>query len=101
MQPKLEEIEVEASAGDNHDFAIEHAPRRQLLSERLKQFGEVSVQRLRLPALDLDLGAVPEDQGAKAIPLRFEDEGIARRQCIDALRQHWQNGRIDRKVHAS
>ena len=41
--------------------------------KRLDQLGKIAVQRFFVAALDQDLVAIAEDQGAKAVPFRFED----------------------------
>ena len=45
----------------------------------VEQLGKIAVQRFFIAALDENLVAIAEDQRAKAIPLRFEDPGLARR----------------------
>src|SRR3954471_7607321 len=99
MQPQLQQVEVQSLLGCDDDLSIENASLWQLRLERLDQLGEVSIERLLVPALNEHLVAVAEDERAKPIPLGLEDPAVARRQLADALRQHRQDRRIDGEVH--
>ena len=85
-------------ARDDH-FAIEHTLLRQLRAQRVEQVREVAIERLLVAALDQDLVAVAKDERAEAVPLGLEDPFAGGRDVADALGQHGQERRIDRKIH--
>ena len=74
MDPQRQPVEVEAALGGDHDLAVDHALLRELRADRLDQLGEVPRERLLVPAPDLDVVAVAEHDGAKAVPLRLVEE---------------------------
>ena len=57
----------------DYDFPVEDAAGRQLRAERIQEFGKVAIEGLFIAALNQDLVAIAEDQGAEAIPFRLED----------------------------
>ena len=68
MDPDQERVEVEAALGTGDDhLAVQHEPgvRAAQGQERPVELGEVSVQRLQVAGLEVDIGAVTEDEGAK------------------------------------
>ena len=60
----------------------------QVREQRLDELGEVASERPLVPAAELDLGAVPKDDAAKAVPLRLVDETVALGHLAGELRQH-------------
>src|ERR1700733_4798504 len=101
MKPKLQGVEIQTIIPGDDDFAVERATSRQLRPQRLHQFRKVTVERLFIAALDLNLIPVAENQRTEPIPLRFEDPRFPGGQVVDSLSEHRQNRRIDGKVHAS
>ena len=94
MQAQLQGVEVESAGADDDDLAVDDAARRQPLGERLVQVGKVAVELAQVAALDRDLAPGPaEDQGAKAVPLRLEQELALDREHLGDLGQH----RLDRR----
>ena len=98
MQPQLERVEVEASSGRDHDLAVEHAARGQLLEQHLVKLGKVAVERLQIAALDEHVGGAAEHDRAKAVPLGLVQERALGRQLGRELRQHRLHGRGDRVI---
>src|SRR5688572_19625749 len=75
VDPLLEGVEVEAVRGGDHDLAIQHAVLGQPVEQRLAQLREVAVERLRVAALEEEVGAAAaEHDGAEAVPLGLEEE---------------------------
>ncbi len=101
MQPQLQQIEIEAVLCSDHNFAVEHAARRQRFLQRLQQIGKITVQRFLVAALDVDFVAVAKNQGAEAVPLGLEDPVVTGGQFVNALGEHRQDGRIHGKIHDS
>src|SRR5271163_166887 len=99
MNPKLQFLEVEPIVRCDNDFTVENTSSGQLRIQRLEQLGKVSIQRFRIAALNMDFALVAEDQGAKSIPLRFEDPGLAGWQFLNSLREHRQYRRVHWKLH--
>ncbi len=58
-----------------------------------------SVQWLFITALDQDLVTISKNQRAESIPLRLINPFIPRRKRGNSLREHGQNGRINKKIH--
>jgi hypothetical protein len=62
---------------------------RELFEERLAEFGEVAVEGLAVAALDEEVFAVAEDDGAEAVPLGLEAPGVGvGGDFVDALGEH-------------
>src|ERR1051326_2748690 len=101
MQTELEGLEVQPVLSGNDDFPIQHTTCRQLRPERVDDFRKIAVQRLLIAALDVDFIPVPEDQGAKPVPLRFENPLAHRRQLVHALGEHRQDRWVYGEIHAS
>ena len=94
MQAQLQGVEVEPAGADDDDLAVDDAARRQPLGQHLVQIREVAVELAQVAALDRDLAAgAAEHQGAKAVPLRLEQELALGRQRLGDLGQH----RLDRR----
>ena len=84
-----EGIEVEATGAGDDDLTVEDTLIGELLQEGLAQFREVAVEGLALPALEEEVVAVAEDEGAKAVPLGLEDPGVGvRGDGVNALGEH-------------
>ena len=84
MEPQLQRIEVEPVRRGDHDLAVHDAALGQPLEQRLVQLREVAVERLRVAALDVEVGAAAaEDDRAEAIPLGLEEE-VARSGRVSA-----------------
>src|SRR4051794_22435169 len=94
MKTQLQRVEIECALLRDHDFAIEHATRRQLLQQRLDQFGEIAVQRFLVAALYKHFFTVAKDERAKAVPFGFEDPRACFRQFADAFGKHRKNRRV-------
>src|SRR3954464_6034030 len=99
MESHLEEVEAQTLLARDHYLAVEDASFRKLRLERSEQLGEIAVERLLVAALDEDVVAIPEDQGAKAIPFGLEDPPFAGWKRADPLGEHRQNWWIDSEVH--
>ena len=97
MQTQLQRVEVETVGCGNHDFAVDHRASRQLLEQRLVHVGEIAVERLQVPALDEDVGAAPEHDGAKSVPLRLVEIVPVPGQDVGELREHGLDRRGDRE----
>src|SRR5581483_226322 len=61
---------------------------------------KVAVERLLVAALNQDVVTVAKYHRAKPIPLRFEDPLITTRQLRHAFREHRQDRRVNRQLHA-
>jgi hypothetical protein len=95
VQPHLEQVEVQALAGGDHDLAVEHAPGRQLRQSRLPDLREIAIERLELAALDVDLGLAPKDDRSEAVPFRLVENTVARGERARDLREHRLHRRVD------
>src|SRR5476649_1103253 len=100
MLAQLERIEIEPAFTGDDELTVEHTPFGQLRAQRSAQLGEVPQQRLRVPALEVEVVAVAEHDAAEAVPLRLEDDVARRRQIARELGQHRLERRSDRKAHA-
>ena len=100
VQPQLQGLEVQPPGGPvrQHDLPVDDAPGRQLGQEGGHQLGEVAGHRPLVPAADLDLVAVAEDDGPEPVPLRLEEE-VPGRDRVHRLGQHRRHGRHHRKIH--
>jgi hypothetical protein len=78
VKAHLQSVEVEASPAHDHDLAVDHAARGQALAEGRFELREIAVQRLQVPALDVEAIAVAKHDGAEAVPLRLEQPALAR-----------------------
>ena len=85
----------------DHDLAVQHEAGIGAAHgpERLDQLREVSVQRLQVPRLQVELLAVAEDEGPEAIPLRLVAPAVADGQLGSGLGQHRLDGRRNREGH--
>ncbi len=99
MNALLQRLEIEPILADQHHLAIEHALVGQLREQGRFELGEVPIHRLPIAALQEDLAAVAEHQGAKAVPLRLEDPAVARRQRVGSLGEHRVDGRRHGELH--
>ena len=63
------ELQRVALPVQHHDLAVDHRPLREVGQHRVDQLREVAGHRALVAAADLDLGAVPEDDRAEAVPL--------------------------------
>jgi len=100
VQPQLQRLEVQPPAVPvrQHDLAVDHAAGGQLGEKSRNELGEVAGHRPLVPAADLHLVAVAEDDRPEPVPLRLEDK-VARRDRVHRLGQHRGHGRHHRKVH--
>ena len=87
-------VEVEAAVAGDHDLAVHHAARGQALPQDGRELGEIAVEGLQVAALDVDVVAVLEHDGAEAVPLRLEEPALAFRQLGGQLREHGLDGRL-------
>jgi len=86
MNAELKRIEIEPIVLYDNDFAVESALLGQRRFQRTEKLGEIAVQRPFITALEQYLVAVAKDNCAKAVPLRFEDPVLARRENFHAFR---------------
>ncbi len=103
MQPQLQQIEVEAVLGRDHDLAVDDAAGRQRSEQRVVQFGEVTIERFRVAALDVDtavaiIGAA-KHECTKAVPFRLEQQAGVVRECFRRLGEHRLDRRSDGEGH--
>src|SRR5215204_1056268 len=94
MQSQLQRIEIEDAVLGNHDLAVDDASRRQALEKRIVQLRKISIERLEITALNVDVVRAAEDDGAKAIPLGLEQQAGGAWNGVDELRQHRFNRRV-------
>src|SRR5688572_29057454 len=92
MQTQLQRVEIEAVRRGNDDFSVHDTLRGQLCDERFVQLGEVSIERLEVPALDVDIVRAAKNNPAEAVPLRLEQESLALGNAVSQLGEH----RLDR-----
>src|SRR5690349_11550880 len=100
MLAQLQRVEVETARRRDHQLAVEHDLGRQLLEHRLEQLGEVTHQRLLVPALEVEVVAVTEQHATEAVPLRLEQEIRRRRHVAGQLREHRLERRSNGQRHA-
>jgi len=98
MQPQLQRVEVEAVWRGNHDFAIDDTSGRQLGEKLGVQLRKVAVERPRVPALNVNIVATTKHEGAKAIPLRLEQE-VALGEVVGEFGEHRLDGWLDGISH--
>src|SRR5215213_841576 len=101
MKTQLERVEIECTFLSDHDLAIEYTTSRQLLQYGIDQFREITVERLRVAALNKDFFPVAKDKGAKAVPFGFEDPCACFGEFADAFCKHRENRRVNRELHIS
>jgi len=77
VEAQLERVEIEFVVSDNDNLTIEHATLRERGTQRIKQVREVAVERFLIAALDEDLVAIAEDEGAEAVPFGLENPIVA------------------------
>ena len=99
MQAHLQRVEVEPVRAGDDDFAVDDAAGGEGGEQAGAELGEVAIERLQIAALDVEAVAVAKDDRAKAVPLRLEEPGLARRQLGGELGQHRLDRRLDRKRH--
>ena len=97
MDPQQERLEIQALRAGDDDLPVEHAPFRQAGTERLGELREVAVQRLQVARLRIHGVAVPKDDRAKAVPLRFEQPAVVGGQPVDRLGEHRLDWRLERQ----
>ena len=85
MQAKLEGFE---RAARDHQLAVEYEIVRLDGFECTRDLREVSLKRLLVPRLQMDLVAALVCQTAEAIVFWFELPAVCRRQSLDDLRLH-------------
>ena len=95
----LEGVEVEAAVDREDDLPVDDAARRQVLPQRLDELGEVPRHRALVAAAEFDLVPVLEDDGAEAVPFRFDVAHVW--DLADGFREHRSEGRHHREVHPS
>ncbi len=111
VDPFLQRLELQSRRHDvaagAEQLAVDDAPLRQLLEHGGHDLGEVPGQRLGVPAGQLDLVAVAEDQAAEAVPLRLERQAGDVAHLVpggvgeggDRLREHRAHRRHHGQVH--
>ena len=68
-------------------------PAGSLSRKSVVQLGKVAIERPQVAALDEDVGLAAKDDRAEAVPLRLEQEAVARGELVGELREH----RLDRR----
>jgi hypothetical protein len=99
MDAQQQRLEIEPVLAHDDDLAVHHAARGQRGGERGDELGEVAIHRLRIPALQQDLVAVPEYQRAKAVPLGLELPARAAGQGLRRGGEHRLDRRRERQRH--
>src|SRR5688572_9996646 len=99
MNPQLERIEIQPLVLDDDNFAVKNTLIGQGQSYRIKQLGEIAVERSLVTALQINVIAIAKHNRAKAIPLRLDDPAVPWRENSNTLRQHRLNRRVDRQFH--
>src|SRR5262245_42125210 len=99
MQTHLQRVEIETAWCGDDDLAIDHAVVGKMQQQRLVQLGKIAIERTQISALNVDVTAPAEHDGAKAVPLRLVEKRAAGRQRLSQLRQHRLDGWLDRKGH--
>ena len=97
MQAHLESVEVQAVRRGDHDLAIQNRAVRQPGPKCVVQLRKIPIERLEIAALDEDLVAATKDNGAKAVPLGFEEKPVADRDLRGELGEHGLDWRRDGK----
>jgi hypothetical protein len=75
VQAQLQEIEIEALRRCDDDLAVDDAAVGERRDQAVVQLGKVTIERPKVPALDIDGAAAAKDDRAKAVPLGLEEEG--------------------------
>src|SRR5207342_3922521 len=88
---------TQLGVGD-HDLAVDDDSLRQVRADRLHDLGEVAGHRPLVPAADLHLVVVAEDDRAEPVPLGLVAER-AGRDLLDRLREHGGDGRHNGQTH--
>src|SRR5690349_1617303 len=101
MQTHLQRVEVETARRGNDDLSVDHAVVGKMNQQCVVQLGKIAIERPQVTALNVDLAAPAEHDGAKAVPLRLVEKRAAGRQLLGQLRQHRLDGWLDRKGHRS
>src|SRR5215475_11845388 len=99
MNTQLESLEIESAIPGDYDFAVEDTVRWQLSLQGCQKFGEITVKRLLIAALNEDFIPVAKNNRSKSVPLRLEDPAISLRQITDSFGQHWEDRRIYGQMH--
>jgi hypothetical protein len=77
VQPHLQRVEIETCGRGDDDLPVHDAAVGQLGQEHVVQLGKVAIERAQITALDEDVTAAAEHDGAKPVPLRLEQERSA------------------------
>src|SRR5581483_3990370 len=94
MQPRLQQVELEAAGLLEHDLAVERGVGRELVEQRA-ELGEVAQERAAVPAPYGRLGAVRLEHGPETVPLRLVLPAAAvLRQLGDELCFHRREGDV-------
>src|SRR5436190_10791304 len=88
MLTKLQSVEVETVRRRDHQLAVEHDLGRQLFEQRFTELREVAHERLLIPALEIEVVAVAEQDAPEAVPLRLVQQIGCRRHVSRQLREH-------------
>ncbi len=88
MQPHLQGVEIETPRRGDHDLAVHHAALGQPLQQRLVQLREITVQRLEVAALNVEVGGAAKDDRAEAVPLGLEEKVAVGRQVLRQRGEH-------------
>ena len=92
MDPLGQGIEVEAVGTGDHDLPVEHALVGEIALEWVDELGEVPGERLLVPAAQLDLVTLAEDDATESVPLRFVEHAFGPGELPGELGQHRRHG---------
>ena len=98
MLAQLQRVEVETAFVRDDELAVEHDAFGELREQRLAKLGEVAQQRLAVPALQIEVVTVAEDDAAEAVPLRLVRHQAGGRQLARELGEHRVERRPNGKV---
>ena len=99
MNALEQRVEVEPAVSAHDDLAVDDAAVGERAGERRRELGEITLQRLVIPARDVDVIVVPEHDRAKAVPLGLVDPLFACGDVVAEARQHRIDGRRNRQRH--
>jgi hypothetical protein len=99
MNAQEQRLEVEPAGAHDDDLAVDDAALGQRAGQRFHELGEVPVHRLLVAALQQDLVAVAEHEGAKPVPLGLEQPALTGGKPVGGAGQHRLDRRVERQAH--
>src|SRR5262245_32158833 len=97
MDSLQELVEGKYAVARHHDLAVEHEALRADAADGVDDFREIACQRLSGFRLQIDLVTVPENEAAKAVPLRLVLPLRPGGNCLHRLGFHGHEGLVERK----